>query len=210
MYEDEWRVEIDLDDEAHGFGLSERFRAHDLDDETRERLGKRAVVTRDGPKLFVYTGTEAEAHEAEVVARELVTADDLSADISVTRWHPVEEAWVDASIPLPQTESEEHEEEERKEEAEWEQAEDGSYDWIVNVALPSRSAAGDLADRLKKEGRRVHRRWRYVTVDVAVEDDANELVERLRGELSADAEVWADANPEDIPNPSFVLLESKL
>jgi hypothetical protein len=210
VYEDEWRVEVDLDDEKHGYGLSERFRAHDLDDEARERLGKRAVITRDGAQLFLYTGSESEAREAERVARELVASEGLTAAIAVTRWHPVEETWLDASIPLPRTEDEQREEQERKEETEWEQAEEGSYDWIVNVALPSRGAAGELASRLKDEGYPVHRRWRYVTVDVITEERANELAERLRGELPAEAEVWADASPEDVPNPAFVLLESRL
>ena len=105
--EDEWRVEIGLDDEAHGFGLGERFRAHDLDDEARKRLGHRIVVTRDGPHVFLYAGDEAGANQAEMVARELVASDDLSADITVTRWHPLEEEWLDASIPLPRTDEEE-------------------------------------------------------------------------------------------------------
>ena len=103
MYNDEWRVEIDLDDEEHGLGLGERLRAHDLDDEARKRLGGRVVVTRDGPRVFLYAGQEQEAREAERVARELVAAENLTADIAVTRWHPVEEAWKDASIPLPET-----------------------------------------------------------------------------------------------------------
>ena len=57
MSKDEWRVEIDLDDEQHGYGLGERFRSHDLDDEARKRLGRRAIVSRDGPRVFLYTGT---------------------------------------------------------------------------------------------------------------------------------------------------------
>src|SRR4029453_2775844 len=85
--QDEWRVEIDLDDEAHGFGIGERLRAHSLDNEARKRLGGRVVVTRAGPRVFLYAGREAEAREAEAVARELVAKDDLSAAISVTRWH---------------------------------------------------------------------------------------------------------------------------
>jgi hypothetical protein len=55
----------------------------------------------------------------------------------------------------------------------------------------------------------VHRRWRYLTVDVLTEDRANELGSRLRGE-APEAEVWIEANPDDIPSPTFVLLESRL
>jgi hypothetical protein len=210
VYEDEWRVEVDLDDEEHGYGLGERLRSQDLDDEARERLGRRAVVTRDGSCVFLYTGSEREAREAERVARELVAADDLTAEIAVTRWHPVEEAWKDASIPLPRTPEEEQEEATRKEEAEWEEAEEeGSYDWMVKIALPGRSEAIELEQRLSGEGFPVHRRWRYVTVDVVTEERANELGSRLRDELP-EAEVWVEANRDDIPSPAFVLLESRL
>jgi hypothetical protein len=207
MQDDEWRVEIDLDDEAQGFGLSERLRAHDLDDEARERLGHRVVVTRDGPRVFLYAGTDAEAREAERLARELVAAEDLTVDINVTRWHPLEEAWKDASIPLPRTEDERREEVQRREEAE---RQEGSYDWLVKVEAPSRSEAGELAETLKSEGYPVHRRWRYLTVDVPTEERANELASRLQETLPAEAEVSIDANPDDIPTPVFVLLESRL
>jgi hypothetical protein len=211
VYDDEWRVEIDLDDEEHGLGLGERLRAHDLDDEARKRLGRRVVVTRDGPRVFLYTGQEQEAREAERVARELVAADDLTADIAVTRWHPLEEAWKDASIPLPQTPEGEREELRLKEEAKWIQAQrEGSYDWLVKIALPGRAEAAELQERLDGEGFPVHRRWRYVTVDVVTEERSNELATRLREELPDEAEIWVDASPEDIPNPAFVLLESKI
>jgi hypothetical protein len=205
--EDEWRVEIDLDDEAHGFGLGERFRAHDLDDEARKRLGQRIVVTRDGPRVFLYAGDEAGANQAEMVARELVAADDLSADITVTRWHPLEEEWLDASIPLPRTDEEEQEELERREETE---SREGTYDWLVKVDMPSRSEAEKLEQLLNNEGLSVHRRWRYLTVDGATQEKANELAARLQDMAPAEAEVTVDANPDDIPTPVFVLLESRL
>lgn len=210
MYDDEWRVEIDLDDEEHGLGLGERLRARDLDDEARKRLGRRAVVTRDGSHLFLYTGSEQEAAEAERVARELIAADELTAEITVTRWHPVAEEWLDATIPLPQSEAENREETRLKEKHELEEvAEEGSYDWLVKVELPTRSEAMQVEERLRKEGLPVHRRWRYLTVDVLTDERANELGSRLRDELP-DAEVWVEANPDDIPSPAFVLLESRL
>jgi len=205
MHDDDWRVEIDLDDEEHGFGLGERLRAHDLDDEARKRLGGRVVVTKDGPRVFLYAGQEQEAREAERVARELVAAENLTADIAVTRWHPVEEAWKDASIPLPQTSEGEQEELRLKEE----QAErEGSHDWLAVIALPGRAEAAEIEERLEGEGLPVHRRWRYVTVDVATEEQAEELASRLRDELPGEPEIWIA--PREIANPTFVMLESRL
>jgi hypothetical protein len=63
---------------------------------------------------------------------------------------------------------------------------------------------------MKAEARPVHRRWRYVTVDTPTAEQANELAARLRDELPTEAEVWVEANPDDLPSPAFVLLESRL
>jgi hypothetical protein len=208
---DEWRVEVELEDEDGGFGLVDRLRAHDLDDEARERLGGRAMVTREGRRLFVYASNQAEAREGERVIKELAAEDDLVAQTALTRWHPVEEAWKDAAIPLPRTKAEERGELERHEEAEWQEAADeGSYDWLVKVALPSRGEAAEIEEELRSEGLPAQRRWRYVTIDVITDEQANELAARLRDQLPSDAEVSVEANPDDIPSPPFVLLESRL
>jgi hypothetical protein len=102
MAEDEWRVEVHLDDPDHGFPLSERLRALDLDDEVKRRLGERVIVTRDGPRLYVYSQTAEAAREAERVVREVVEADDLTAEIRRRRWNRRDHFWQDADQPLPE------------------------------------------------------------------------------------------------------------
>ena len=190
MSEDEWHVEIDLDDEGHGYTLGERLRAHDLDDEARERLGRRVIVTRDGPRLFLYTSTEEAAREAERVARELLEADRLTASVQIRRWDPAAEEWVaaDARAAAPAH----------------------GYEWEVHVDLPGRDEAADLAGRLAADGLPVHRLWRRVTVDTRTADEANEIADRLRAELPAGPEVWVEPNPEGLPNPVFVWLETRV
>jgi hypothetical protein len=196
---DEFRVEVELDDAERGYSFGERLRALDLDDTARERLGDGVMVTRDGSRLFVYAGSESEAHEAERTIRELVAADDLSAEIAVTRWHEVEEAWKDSSIPLPTTRAAEQEEQAALEASESSEAErEGRYDWEVVVQLPSRSLAVDVAQRLKEEGHSVRRRWRYIVVGAPTEDRAHELAERLRSELPDDAELRIDVDLSDV------------
>jgi hypothetical protein len=56
----------------------------------------------------------------------------------------------------------------------------------------------------------VHRRWRYVTVDARTEEEASEVADRVRDRLPEGAQMWVEANPEGIPNPAFVYLESRL
>ena len=196
---EDFRVEVELDDEAHGYPLRERLRALSLDDEARDRLGSHVVVTRDGSSLFAYTSTAEQASEAERVIRELVRDEELTADITLTRWHPVAEEWRDASLPLPSTPADEQHEYEEREAAETEEARaEGEFDWRVVAELPARDDAGDLARRLSDEGFPVKRRWRYVMVGVVTEERAEELAERLRGELGESVDVWVQADIGDV------------
>jgi hypothetical protein len=205
----DWRVEVELDDEEHGYSLGERLRALDLDDEARERLGERVIVSRDGSRLFLYAATAEQAREAERVIREEIAEGGLTAEILTSRWHPIEQAWRNPSVPLPRTPDEVAEERKRLEEAEEQEAErEESWDWHVRVELPHRDDASELADRLRAEGHHAHRRWRYVTIDVATEERAIELADRLREQGPAGSEVSVELNAE-LVNPVFVLLSRR-
>jgi hypothetical protein len=200
---EDWRVEVELKDQEHGYSLGERLRALDLDDDARERLGRRVIVTRDGSKLFLYTTTEAEAKEAARVVQELAAADRLTPEIRTTRWHPVEEAWEDASVPLPRTETErEREFEQREAQAEA----TGDYDWYVHVRAPDRTAADDLERRLRDRDFSVERRWRYLTIGAASQEQAEEIAATVRDELPH-AEVELEPS-RDVPATLFVRLSS--
>ena len=131
---EDWRVEADLDDERHGYSLGERLRAHDLDDDARERLGGRVIVTRDGPRLYLYTASEDGAREAERVIHELLDKDRLTAEVSVTRWDPDADAWMPASEPAG------------AERAPAARAED--HDWFVLVEPPEGQDVAALAAQL--------------------------------------------------------------
>ena len=205
--EDEFQIEVELDDEAHGYDLRERLRARDLDDEARERLGRDIMVTRDGSRIFLYAGTEEQAREAERTMRALVDADGLTADIAVTRWHPVEEVWKDASIPLPATAEEEQAEYDAREAAEAEEArQTHDYDWHVVVGgLAGRDEARAVAMRLESDGLPVAQRWRYVVVGALTEEQAEEIAERLRAELP-EADVSVEVNLNEVRLPQFLFL----
>jgi hypothetical protein len=197
--EDEFRVEVELDDPEHGYSLGERLRALDLDDDARERLEDGVMVTRDGSRLFLYAASERAARQAERTVRELVAADDLSAETRVTRWHPVEESWKDASEPLPATPEQERDEYAAREAAEAEEARvEGRTDWRVVAHLPGRDQAAELADRLAREGVPVRRRWRYVVADALTEESAQELERRLRSELPDDADIRIEVDLSDV------------
>jgi hypothetical protein len=188
----EWRVEVDLDDEQHGYSLGERLRAHDLDDEARERLGGSVIVTRDGPQLFVYTKSEAAAREAERVLRELVEADRLTADLRVTVWDEERDAWLDA---------------EGGEVVEDARAEAEGPEYFVLVESDDQAALEALAGRLA--GPVEVRRGRLLA-GVADDEEVEALAERLRGEIpGARVQTRADIF-SDLPSPGFLLFETRM
>lgn len=207
--EDEWRVELTLDEEQHGESLSDRLHNLRLDDEARERLGQSVIVTRDGPKVFIYSRHEQGAREADRVVRDLLEDEDLAAEVQLQRWHPVEETWRPGDDPLPETEEEVAAEQARHEEAEArEAAETGSYEWEVVIDLPHVRDGRAYAKKLVGEGWPVRRRWRYVMVGVPTEEEAIGLGKKLEKDVPEGSAVTVRGNPDDMPIPAFVKLGS--
>jgi hypothetical protein len=100
MADEEFRVEVVLGSEEHRLSFWERLRALDLDDDAQKRLGSQVTVTRDGNRLLLYTHTLEDAQEAERTAKDLVAADNLQAEYTVTRWNPAEQDWTDPNAPV--------------------------------------------------------------------------------------------------------------
>jgi hypothetical protein len=204
---DEWRVEVDLDDEDAGFTLAERIRTLDLDEEARKRLGGTVTVTRDGPRLFLYATSEEAVREAEGVARELLDAEDVSGEVRITRWHPDAEEWLDESVPLPQTE-EQHEAERRRHEAAEvaEAAEEGEWDYEVHVDPPGHREAVELEEKLKAEGLPVKRRWKHVRIGAPTDERAEEIAAKVRAMAPERTDVTIGAT--ELRHPLFVFFGS--
>jgi hypothetical protein len=199
----EWRVEVDLDDEEQGFTLSERIRALDLDEEAQKRLGGNVTVTRDGARMFLYATSEEAVREAERVARELLEVEDVSGAVRVTRWHPDAEEWLDASVPLPQTEEQREAERRRHEAAEAAEAsEEGEWDYEVHVDPPSHREAVELEEKLNAEGLPVRRRWKHVSIGAPTDEQAEEIAAKVRVMAPQGTEVTVGATA--IQHPLFV------
>jgi len=206
---DEWRVEVALDADEQGHSLGERLRALDLDNEAEKRLGGSVIVTRDGPHLFLYAWHEESAQEAERVVRELMDAEGLAGEVSLVRWHPVEEAWKPASEPMPESEEEISAEQRRHERAEeMERAETGEYDWEVVIDLPDLRSTRKLAAELMEQGLPVKRRFKYLLIGTPTEEAAIELGKSFEGKVPEGSHVGVRANPADLPSAGFTLLGS--
>jgi hypothetical protein len=192
MPNEEWRVEVELDDERHGYPLTERLRAHDLDDEARERLGDRVIVTRDGSRVFLYTQTADAAREGERVVRELLDADGLTADIRLTRWDEERDAWVGDAGEVVESNRDE----------------DALADWFVLIEPQDSGAVGELAERLRAEGFPVERRGRYLLIGSHDDEEVEKLAARVRAIVGPEADVQVRVDVGDLPDSRFVFFEA--
>ena len=190
---DDWRVTVTLHDEAHVGRALQSLREHEVEDDVRRRLGHRVAVSADGPRVLLYAGAEDAAREADQVVRQVMAQRGLGADFALDRWHPVEEQWQDADVPMPQTDEQRQAEHQRLEADETrESLATGRARWEVRVELPSHHDAVALADRLQAEGRPVIRRWKFLVLGANDEDDARDLARVIKQEAPAAASVQTE------------------
>jgi hypothetical protein len=183
---DNWRIQIELPDEAHSGTLLERL-GRDLGSDEARRLAKeleghRLAVSRDDDVIFVYAESQAQAEQARRIVEAELADEGIEAETQVERWLPDEERW--SGEPPQET---------------WEEEElrRGYAPWEVRVELDSHAEAEELADKLEQEGYDVVRRWRYVIVGAASEEEARELARRLHGEAEPGGEVVWEVAPQN-------------
>jgi hypothetical protein len=184
---DDWRIRIELPEEEHADSLHGRI-GEDLRTEEARKLadelqGRRLAVSRDGNELFVYASSQPEAERARgIIEAELAEEGVETRTSAVERWLHDEERW---SNEAPQ---ETWEEEERDR---------GYAPWEVRIERETHSEAQKLAEELDSQGYDVVRRWRYLIVGAASEEEARELARRLQGEAELGGEVvWEESLPQ--------------
>jgi hypothetical protein len=201
----DWRVTVTLSDALHVGRVAHSLHEHQVEQDLHSQLGGRVAVSADGPRLFLYAGTENAARAAEQVLGQVLVQHSLSADsIALERWHPVEEQWEDATVALPRTPQEQQAEHDRLEREETRESQaTGNALWEVRVELPSHHEAVELARRLEAEGRQVIRRWTLLVLGASDEDDANALAQAIQAEAPAGVTVRAQEIGPVVP---FVLV----
>jgi hypothetical protein len=183
---DDWRIRIELPEEGQAESLLDRLGVDFGSEEARqlaqELEGRRLAVSRDEDELFVYASSPAEAERARAIVEAELAEEGIEAHTSaIERWLHDEERWTGE----PPAETWEEEELDR-----------GYAPWEVRVERHSHAEARELADRLEAEGYDVVRRWRYVIVGTASEEDARDLAGRLQGEVELGGEVvWEEGMP---------------
>ena len=180
---DDYRIRIEPPEEHHAEAIAGRLQ-HGLGSDEAKRLarelqGRKLAVSRDGGELFVYASTAAEADRARQIVEAELADDDVEARVSeVERWLHDEERWSG---------------EPREETWEEEEVEHGNAPWEVRVELPSHREASRIADELEGEGYKPVRRYRYLIVGTASEEEARALAERLHGTAEPGGELVYEA-----------------
>lgn len=192
---DDFRIVVEFEEDRHGLHFGRLLGEREFEKDMRDRLGDGVLITRDGPRVFLYTATQEQAEAAEKAVQQVLAEDQMPAGVSpILRWHPVEERWEDVTSRLPQTSEEIGAEHDRWEEQQAKETEAIGYaEWEVRVDLPSHRDAVDFAERLEAEGiTPIVRRWKYILIGTANDDDARALAERLGAEVPKGASVTAE------------------
>jgi hypothetical protein len=210
--DDDWRLQIDLEDDGLGGEIADHLRSAELEHDLAVDIGRRVIVSHEGERIFLYAGDREQLDRAQGVIQKYIDSKGWEAKLELRHWHPVANEWEDPDKPLPTTEAEKQAEHEESMETEDEEtaARHGRAEFEVSVKFPTQHEAREFAKKLKDEGLQPVRRFHYMVVGAADEDAAKELAERIRAEAPADAEVKAEYSLREIydeqpPNPFFFL-----
>ncbi len=204
MDNDDWRVTISFPDGAQAEQAKTLFPQREAAEDARHRLGYSIAVGAGGSQVFLYAGTEVAAREAERITREVLAEHHFQAEFATHHWHPIEEEWEDADVAMPRTEAERQAEHQRLVDDETaESRATGTAQWQARAELPSHHETVELASKLRREGRTVVRRWKFLLVGANNEDDARQIAGQIRREAPADAKVRAEHSSVYLPFAGF-------
>jgi hypothetical protein len=179
---DEFRIEVEVARERANELLS-ALRALERDSTAGVPSPEHVAVSHEDGHVFLYADSSEDASRARAILERVLAERQVEGRVSSWRWHPEEDRWEDASLPLPTTTAEHAAEHARLEQLEGEDSEhDGYPEWEVRVTLSTHYDARAFAERLAAEGIPLRRHWRHLTLGTNDEDEARALAERLRAE----------------------------
>ena len=193
---DDWRVTLSVTSAPAGQAEQSAEQPPGLgqvEEEIRRQVGRGIAVGAGDAQIYLYADTQTAAGDAERIARDVLAGHGMTAETAVHRWHPIEERWETSDVPLPQTKAEREAEHQRLVDDEAADAQATGLDqWDVRADLGSHRQAVALARKLEGEGRAVVRRWKFLIVGAADEDEARELAGQIRQEAPPGATVTVE------------------
>jgi hypothetical protein len=193
---DDWRLQIDLDDAGVSGQISDHLRAAELEHDLETAFDQRVIVSHEGERIYLYAGDRDQLDRARRVVQGQLDQTGWDAKFDLRPWHEVAEDWEDPDAAEPTTAAEKEAERERLMGTEVEVTAErgGLAEFEVRVEFPSHREAKQFAEKLEDEGLEPVRRWRYMVVGAADEDAANDLADRIRAEAPADSKVTAEGS----------------
>jgi hypothetical protein len=187
----DWRVVVSLRQAGTAQQAVDALSAHQVEDEVHQRLGGLVALGSDGgSRVYLYTHARDAAATAQQAVAGLLAGHGMAADMSVDRWHPVEEEWEPADVPLPADDASVRAERARLDAEETrESLAAGVALYEVRVQLRSHHDSVTLAERLAAAGYRVVRRWRFLVVGANNADQAEEFRAAIERAAPAGAQI---------------------
>jgi len=185
MAQDDWRIRIELPDEAGAQDLLGRLglRETDADELADDLREQRLAVSQDGDTVFVYAASAMQAEQAARIVESELDDQGLTPSRFVTeRWLQDEERWND-DPDQPDIEDE--------------LLQRGYAPWEVRVEAESLREAHDLAEQLRSEGYDVSRTFTYVIAGARSREEAVELARRIHGEVEPGGELVYEVQPQN-------------
>ena len=185
MAQDDWRIRIELPDEAGAQDLLGRLGlretdAEELADDLREQ---RLAVSQDGDTVFVYAASAMQAEQAARIIESELDDQGLTPSRFVTeRWLEDEERWNDDP---------------EQPDIEEELLQRGYAPWEVRVEADTLREAHDLAEQLRSQGYDVSRTFTYVIAGARSREEAVELARRIHGEVEPGGELVYEVQPQN-------------
>ncbi len=208
---DDWRLQVDLDDPSLFEPVVERLEARELEDNLSDAFHDRIIVSRNDTRIFLYAGSREQIEQARALLVSLDEKHEWSLVIDLKRWHPEADSWRDPDEALPETAQAKEIEHQAVIAAERKRVEEQGYpEFEVRVDLPSRHEALQFAERLREEGLPTVHRWKFLLIGATDEDAAKALAERIRSEAPSGSRVSVEGTlravyAERPPNPFAVL-----
>ena len=122
--DDDWRLQINLEDEGVVGEISDHLRSSELEHDLAVDLDKRVILSHEGETIYLYAGDRDQLDRARPAIEKFLDAKGWKAEFDLRHWHKEADEWESPDAPEPTTAAEREAEHERRIETEDEETEE--------------------------------------------------------------------------------------